>query len=92
MPKTPSALILRDLKKTYANGFTALKGINLDIPAGSFFALLGPNGAGKSTTIGILTGTVNASSGEIEVFGESLAKNPTLCKSQIGVVPQEFNF
>jgi ABC-2 type transport system ATP-binding protein len=89
---TSIALQIRNLKKTYSNGFEALKGIDLDIPKGSFYALLGPNGAGKSTTIGIITGIVNATSGEISVLGTRTSDDPVLCKSHIGVVAQEFNF
>ena len=54
-----NALSLRNLKKTYNNGFKALKGIDLDVEAGDFFALLGPNGAGKSTAIGIISSLIN---------------------------------
>jgi len=86
------AVKITDLKKRYAKGEEALKGINLTVSAGDFFALLGPNGAGKSTTIGILSSLVNKSSGSIEVFGHDLEKEPELAKSCIGLVPQEFNF
>lgn len=86
------ALSIKDLGKTYANGFTALKGINLQVREGDFFALLGPNGAGKSTTIGILSTLVNKSSGSVEVFGHDLDLEPLQLKRCIGVVPQEFNF
>lgn len=86
------ALSIRDLKKTYANGFEALKGISLDVQAGDFFALLGPNGAGKSTCIGILSSLVNKTSGKVEVFGTDIDKNFAKAKSYIGLVPQEFNF
>ena len=92
-PNTPPlALRIRNLKKVYDNGFEALSGVSLDIPAGGFYALLGPNGAGKSTIIGIVTGIVNPSSGDIEVFGVNTKDDPVFCKSQIGVVAQEFNF
>jgi len=86
------ALSIRNLKKTYNNGFEALKGIDLDVKEGDFFALLGPNGAGKSTAIGIICSLVNASSGSIEVFGKNCQKNRALTKSYIGLVPQEINF
>ena len=87
-----SALSIRQLTKTYGNGFQALKGIDLDVAEGDFFALLGPNGAGKSTTIGILSTLVNKTSGSVSVFGHDLDRNPAALKRSIGVVPQEFNF
>ncbi|MBS7325121.1 MAG: ABC transporter ATP-binding protein [Thiopseudomonas sp.] len=86
------ALSIRGLEKNYANGFKALKGIDLDVREGDFFALLGPNGAGKSTTIGILSTLVNKSAGKVEVFGHDLDSEPLSLKRCIGVVPQEFNF
>lgn len=86
------ALSIRNLKKTYGNGFQALKGIDLDVEAGDFFALLGPNGAGKSTAIGIISSLVNATSGSVNVFGYDLFKQRSLAKSCIGLVPQEINF
>ncbi|WJW75409.1 ABC transporter ATP-binding protein [Thiohalobacter sp. IOR34] len=86
------ALSIRDLRKTYANGFEALKGISLDVAEGDFFALLGPNGAGKSTAIGIVCSLVNKSSGRIEVFGHDTDRELAAAKSCIGLVPQEFNF
>ena len=86
------AVKITDLTKRYAKGEQALKGIDLTVSAGDFFALLGPNGAGKSTTIGILSSLVNKSSGSIEVFGYDLENEPELAKSCIGLVPQEFNF
>ncbi|GGZ82276.1 ABC transporter ATP-binding protein [Ignatzschineria indica] len=89
---TPLALKITDLKKQYQNGKVALKGINLEVKEGDFFALLGPNGAGKSTTIGIITDLVQPSSGHVEVFGVDTQKNRNLAKSMIGLVPQEFNF
>ena len=67
-----NALSIRNLKKTYNNGFEALKGIDLEVQAGDFFALLGPNGAGKSTTIGIISSLVNQSSGSVSIFGHDL--------------------
>ncbi|MBB2497048.1 ABC transporter ATP-binding protein [Aquipseudomonas ullengensis] len=87
-----SALSIRQLSKTYGNGFQALKGIDLDVAEGDFFALLGPNGAGKSTTIGILSTLVNKTSGTVNVFGHDLDKEPSALKRCLGVVPQEFNF
>lgn len=87
-----SALSIRQLTKTYANGFQALHGIDLDVAEGDFFALLGPNGAGKSTTIGILSTLVNKTSGLVNVFGHDLDQQPSALKRCIGVVPQEFNF
>lgn len=86
------ALSIRNLKKTYTNGFTALQGINLDVEAGDFFALLGPNGAGKSTTIGIISSLVNKTSGAVSIFGYDLDRQRELAKSCIGLVPQEVNF
>ncbi|MFP5507218.1 MAG: ABC transporter ATP-binding protein [Gammaproteobacteria bacterium] len=87
-----TALSLRNLKKTYANGFTALRGIDLDVEEGDFFALLGPNGAGKSTAIGIVASLVNKSAGKVEVFGHDLDTDLYAAKSCLGLVPQEFNF
>ncbi len=86
------AIVIKDLKKTYANGHQALKGVSFSIKQGDFFALLGPNGAGKTTIIGILTGLVNKTAGEVTVLGHDLDRNLDLVKLQIGVVPQEFNF
>jgi ABC-2 type transport system ATP-binding protein len=85
------ALSINNLKKTYQNGFHALKGINLEVQEGDFFALLGANGAGKSTTIGVLTSLIRKTSGELSLFGVSLDKNPSAVKAFIGLVPQEFN-
>lgn len=86
------AIVIKDLKKTYANGHQALKGVSFSIKEGDFFALLGPNGAGKTTIIGILTGLVNKTAGQVTVLGHDLDRNLDLVKLQIGVVPQEFNF
>jgi ABC-2 type transport system ATP-binding protein len=86
------ALVLRDLVKTYKNGVQALKGINLAVDEGDFFALLGPNGAGKTTAIGIVTSLVNKSSGSVQVFGHDIDKQLEVAKSCIGLVPQEINF
>jgi ABC-2 type transport system ATP-binding protein len=87
-----TALSIRQLTKTYGNGFQALHGIDLDVAEGDFFALLGPNGAGKSTTIGILSTLVTKTSGTVNVFGHDLDKQPSALKRCLGVVPQEFNF
>jgi ABC-2 type transport system ATP-binding protein len=89
---TTAALEIRGLHKTYRNGFEALKGIDLTVEPGSFFALLGPNGAGKSTTIGIITSLVNKTSGQVRVFGHDLDREVQDVKRSIGLVPQEFNF
>ncbi len=86
------ALSIRNLKKQYAEGTIALKGIDLDVEEGDFFGLLGPNGAGKSTAIGIISTLINKSSGEIKIFGKDLEKNSSAAKLQLGLVPQEFNF
>ena len=86
------ALDIQALKKTYSTGFEALKGIDLQVEHGDFFALLGPNGAGKSTTIGIMTTLIKKTSGKVEMYGKDIDRNPALVKSLLGVVPQEFNF
>ena len=85
------ALSIKDLWKTYPNGIEALKGIDLKVEAGDFFALLGPNGAGKTTAIGIVTSLVNKTSGDVKVFGHSLDSELETAKAYIGVVPQELN-
>lgn len=87
-----AAIAIRDLQKTYDNGFVALKGINLEVQQGDFYALLGANGAGKSTTIGIVSSLVNKTSGQVSIFGYDLDKQREKAKAQIGLVPQEFNF
>ncbi len=87
-----SALSIKDLKKVYGNGVTALKGVSLEIPKGDFFALLGPNGAGKTTIIGISTGLVTKTSGTVSVFGSDIDKEPEIAKTHIGLVGQEINF
>jgi len=87
-----NALEIRGLKKTYANGKTALKGIDLTVESGDFYALLGPNGAGKSTTIGIISSLVNKSAGTVKVFGYDIDTQLVKAKQQLGIVPQEFNF
>ncbi|MBL4910972.1 MAG: ABC transporter ATP-binding protein [Alteromonadaceae bacterium] len=88
----PIALEITALQKTYKGGFQALKGIDLTVKKGDFFALLGPNGAGKSTTIGVITSLVNKTSGKVKVFGIDLDENLEKAKSFLGLVPQEFNF
>ena len=86
------ALALKDLRKTYHGGTEALKGIDLEVEEGDFFALLGPNGAGKTTAIGIVTSLVNKTSGQVEVFGNNIDRELEAAKSCIGLVPQEINF
>ena len=86
------ALDISALAKTYKGGFQALKGIDLTVQKGDFFALLGPNGAGKSTTIGVITSLVNKTAGKVKVFGYDIDKDLEKAKSFIGLVPQEFNF
>ena len=86
------AISIDNLRKTYANGFSALKGVSLRVNQGDFFALLGPNGAGKSTTIGILSTLVKRSSGSVEIFGRNVDTHVYETKYDLGLVPQEFNF
>ena len=86
------AISIRDLSKTYRNGTQALKGINLNIAEGDFFALLGSNGAGKTTIINILIGLVNKSSGSVSILNHNIDFEFQQAKKMIGVVPQEFNF
>ena len=86
------ALEIRALAKTYKGGFQALKGIDLTVSQGDFFALLGPNGAGKSTSIGVITSLVNKTAGQVKVFGYDIDTDLEKAKSFIGLVPQEFNF
>ncbi len=86
------ALSIRGLRKVYKGGLEALKGIDLDVQEGDFFALLGPNGAGKSTTIGIIASLINKTEGQVKVFGYDLDTQLVELKRQIGLVPQEFNF
>ncbi|MGO2149543.1 ABC transporter ATP-binding protein, partial [Halomonas sp.] len=86
------ALSIRGLTKVYGNGFHALKGIDLDVQQGDFFALLGPNGAGKSTTLGVVCSLVQKSEGKVSIFGIDIDKDFAKAKYQLGVVPQEFNF
>jgi len=86
------ALAISQLTKIYRGGFQALKGVDLTVEEGDFFALLGPNGAGKSTLIGIVASLVNKTSGKVEVFGHDLDRDPEAVKGCLGLVPQEFNF
>ncbi|WP_445767317.1 ABC transporter ATP-binding protein [Rheinheimera sp.] len=86
------ALDIKGLHKVYKSGTVALSGIDLQVKQGDFFALLGPNGAGKSTTIGIISSLVNKSSGSVKVFDYDLDTQLEAAKSQLGLVPQEFNF
>ena len=86
------ALSIRGLTKTYANGVQALRGIDLDVQEGDFFALLGPNGAGKTTTIGIIMSLVSKTGGAVTVFGYDIDRELDRAKSCIGLVPQEINF
>ena len=85
------ALLIKNLKKTYANGNQALKGINFSVDTGDFYALLGPNGAGKTTAIGIISSLVNKTSGDVEIFGHSIDTDLEAAKTCIGLVPQELN-
>ncbi len=87
-----NALSIRNLTKIYRNGFKALKGIDMDVAEGDFFALLGPNGAGKSTTIGIVSSLITKSAGSVSVFGHDLENQRDSAKRCIGLVPQEINF
>lgn len=87
-----NAIDIHDLRKTYAGGTVALKGVDLHVEEGDFFALLGPNGAGKTSIISIITSLATKTSGDVKVFGTSIEDNPSLVKTRIGLVPQEFNF
>jgi ABC-2 type transport system ATP-binding protein len=86
-----NALTIRNLQKTYDNGNQALKGIDLSVEAGDFYALLGPNGAGKTTAIGIISSLVNKSGGEVEIFGHNIDTDLAAAKACLGLVPQEIN-
>src|SRR5690606_36686928 len=86
------ALSIRGLTKTCDNGFSALKGIDLEVEQGDFFALLGPNGAGKSTTIGIICSLVRKSAGRVVVFGKDIDVDFPGAQREVGIVPQEFKF
>ena len=87
-----AALSIQGLEKVYGNGFKALKGIDLTVKQGDFFALLGPNGAGKSTTLGIVSSLVQKTSGSVTIMGHDLLTDTFAAKQCLGVVPQEFNF
>ena len=87
-----NALEISGLRKTYRGGLVALKGLDLTVKEGDFYALLGPNGAGKSTTIGIISSLVNKTAGQVKVFGYDLDTQINQVKEHIGLVPQEFNF
>ena len=86
------ALTIKNLKKTYEGKLEALKGIDLNVEEGDFFALLGPNGAGKTTTIGIISSLVNKTSGQVKILGIDIDKEHSLAKKNLGVVGQEINF
>ena len=86
------ALCITNLHKEYDSGLKALKGVDIKVKEGDFFALLGPNGAGKSTILGIICSLVKKTSGKVSVFGESIDHDFSIVKKYIGVVPQEFNF
>ena len=86
------ALTIKNLKKTYEGNHEALKGIDLNVKEGDFFALLGPNGAGKTTTIGIISSLVNKTSGQVKILGIDIDQGHSLAKKQLGVVGQEINF
>ena len=97
MTDAAPALLVRDLRKTYAKdgkkaGTEALKGVSLSIPKGEFYGLLGPNGAGKSTLIGIVSGLVTKTEGTVEIAGIDASAHPDQAKAKVGLVPQEFNF
>jgi len=85
------ALSIKNLTKTYRNGIRALKGIDLEVESGDFYALLGPNGAGKTTAIGIISSLVSKTAGEVKIFGHSIDDDLEAAKSCIGLVPQELN-
>ena len=87
-----NAISIHQLAKTYPNGMQALKGVDLEVKQGDFFALLGANGAGKTTLIGSLAGLVNPTEGRLEIFGHDVVKDPNQAKLNVGLVPQEFNF
>ena len=87
-----SALKVKNLRKIYSNGKSALAGVDIDVPKGAFYALLGPNGAGKSTLINILADIVRPSSGEAYLMGHDMFRDKAWCKRHLGVVPQEIAF
>ena len=82
-------LAIRGLAKTYASGFKALTGVDLDVRRGEIFALLGPNGAGKTTLINIVCGIVRASAGQVSVAGHDIGRDWRAARALIGLVPQE---
>ena len=86
------ALSISNLKKEYQGGIQALKGIDLEVDEGDFFALLGPNGAGKSTTIGVISSLVTKTSGQVKILDIDIDENHSLAKKKLGVVGQEVNF
>ena len=86
------ALEISNLQKIYTNDVVALKGIDLKVSEGDFFALLGPNGAGKSSTIGIIGSLVNKTAGSVKIFGIDIDENFPEAKRMLGVVAQEVNF
>jgi ABC-2 type transport system ATP-binding protein len=93
-PKSGSAITIRNLCKTYANGAQkcqALKSVDIDVPVGCIYGLLGPNGAGKSTLINIMAGTVIKTSGDVSIWGTNIDANPRQSRANIGIVPQELN-
>lgn len=92
MSKQNIALNIEGLTKVYKNGVEAIKGVDLQVNEGDFFALLGPNGAGKSTTIGVISSLVNKTKGKVEVFGHNIDTDLEAAKAHLGLVPQEFNF
>lgn len=92
MSEQTIALNIKGLNKVYKNGVEAVKNIDLEVQKGDFFALLGPNGAGKSTTIGVISSLVNKTAGQVEVFGHNIDTHIEAAKSELGLVPQEFNF
>lgn len=92
MSEQTIALQIQGLRKVYKNGVEAVKNVDLQVQKGDFFALLGPNGAGKSTTIGVISSLVNKTAGQVEVFGHNIDTHLEAAKSELGLVPQEFNF
>ncbi len=86
------AIVIDDVRKTYATGKQALDGVSFRVPRGSIFGLLGPNGAGKSTLINILAGLVNKTSGQATVWGFDIDRDPRNARASIGIVPQELLF
>jgi ABC-2 type transport system ATP-binding protein len=86
------AIDIQKLRKTYSSGLEALKGVDLQVDQGDFYALLGANGAGKTTLIGTLVGLVNRTGGKVKIFGKEVLDHPEETKCNVGLVPQEFNF